>query len=66
MKRKARTSTLAVVGLVVLAAAAFYLLTGGKNAGVVHADTGITTQKAANAAGARVLPSDPKLKVEPK
>jgi hypothetical protein len=46
--------------------AASYLLIGKKDSGAVHADSEVTTDQAAAQAGARVLPSDPKLKVEPK
>jgi hypothetical protein len=45
---------------------AVLFLTGGKDSGAVHADTAITTEKAAAQAGATVLSADPKLKVEPK
>ena len=43
-----------------------YLLIGGKQSGAVHVDSGVTTEQAASQAGAKVLPTDAPLKVEPK
>ena len=43
-----------------------YLLIAGKHSGPVHADSGVTTEQAASQAGAKVLPTDAPLKVEPK
>jgi hypothetical protein len=64
-KRKAHWliagGTLIMAGLV-----AGYLPIGGKDSNSVHADSGVTTEQAAAQAGAKVLPTDPKLKVEPK
>ena len=64
-KRKARwliaSGTAAMAWLV-----AGYLLIGGRNSGAVRADSGVTTEQAAAKAGARVLPTLSKLKVEPK
>jgi hypothetical protein len=42
-----------------------YLLIGGKNSGA-PADSGVTTEQAAAQVGAKVLPTDPPLKLEPK
>jgi hypothetical protein len=64
--RNRRNGWLAGVGSFVLALIAGLYLTGRKESGAVHADTAITTEKAAAQAGAKVLPTDPKLKVEPK
>jgi len=47
-----------------IAALCFFLL--GNEAANVRADRGVTTQTAAAAAGAKVLPTDPKLRIEPK
>jgi hypothetical protein len=54
---------MAAVALVV--GVALYCV-GGKNSQTAQAGSGATTETAAAAAGARVLPTDPKLKVEPK
>ncbi|WP_291692169.1 hypothetical protein [Bradyrhizobium sp.] len=48
-----------------IAAAALYLLPIAKDSSV-RADAGVTTKRTAEAAGATVLPTDPKLKIEPK
>ena len=67
MKRKTnKFSAISVVAMALLAVIVGYLLIGGKDSGAVHADSGVTTEKAAASAGAKVLPTDPKLKVEPK
>lgn len=63
-KRKERWST--VSGILLLFVALGYLLVGGKDSGVVHADAGVTTEQAAAQAGAKILPTDPKLQIEPK
>jgi hypothetical protein len=65
VKRKAQKSWLAVATMVLLGSLVGYLLIGSKDSGTVHADYGATTETAA-AAGARVLPTEPKLKIEPK
>lgn len=51
-----------LIGAIVLG----YFMIGGKDSGAVHADSGVTTEQAAALAGAQVLPTDPKLKIEPK
>ncbi|MCP3398944.1 MULTISPECIES: hypothetical protein [unclassified Bradyrhizobium] len=67
MRKKRNSRFLIASGTVIAASlAASYLLIGKKNSGAVHADSEVTTDQAAAQAGARVLPSDPKLKVEPK
>ena len=43
-----------------------YPLIGGKNSGSVHVNSGVSTEQAAADVGAKVLPTDPKLKIEPK
>lgn len=65
-KRMARKSLVTLAAIVALGAAAGLFLIGGRDSGAVHADSGGTTETAAAAAGARVQPTDPKLKVEPK
>jgi hypothetical protein len=52
--------------LLVVAIVLGYLLIGRKDSGAVHADAGVTTEQAAAQAGAKVLPTDPGLSVEPK
>jgi hypothetical protein len=49
--------TIAIVAL------SFFLVV---NRGKVRADRGVTTETAAASAGAKVLPTDPKLRIEPK
>lgn len=67
MRRKINQKPLwLMLGTVVLMATIALLLNGGGDSSAVHADSGITTQTAAATAGARVLPTDPKLSVEPK
>ncbi|MGL9622366.1 hypothetical protein QRQ56_30765 [Bradyrhizobium sp. U531] len=51
-----------LIGVIVLG----YFMIGGEDSGAVHADSGITTEQAAAHAGAKVLPTDPGLKIEPK
>lgn len=63
MKRKPRKSTITLLAMAVLAAAAGYLLVGGKDSGAVRATSDVTTETAAERAGARVLPTDPELAV---
>ena len=58
--------TFSVAAIALFAAVVGYLLVGGKDSGVVHADASATTEKAASLAGAKVLPTNPKLKIEPK
>jgi hypothetical protein len=53
-------------GLLIAAILIAYHVIGGKGSGAVHADSGVTTEQAAADAGAKVFPTDPKLKVEPK
>ena len=43
-----------------------YVLVGGKDPGKVRANAGVTTEQAATEAGAKVLPTDPALKIESK
>ena len=64
-KRKATKSIIALTAIALVAGAAVYFL-GGENSQTVQADSGATTESVAAAAGARVLPTDPSLKVEPK
>jgi hypothetical protein len=59
-------STFSVVAVALVAAIASYLLIGVKDSGALHADAGVTTEKAAASVGAKVFPTDPKLKIEPK
>ena len=52
--------------LALMAGLAGYLLIGGRHADVAKADSKATTEMAAEAAGAKVVPTEPKLSVEPK
>ena len=64
-KRKSQwlsASAALLIGVIVLG----YFMIGGKDSGAVHADSGVTTEEAAAQASAKILPTDPKLKVEPK
>jgi phage-related minor tail protein len=65
-KRMARESLLALAAMLAIGTAGGLFLLGGRDSGAVHADSGVTTEAAAAAAGARVQPTDPHLKVEPK
>ncbi|MBV9561986.1 MAG: hypothetical protein JOY90_16310 [Bradyrhizobium sp.] len=58
-------SCIAAAAVALIAAAALYLLPIAKDSSV-RADAGVTTKRTAEAAGATVLPTDPKLKIEPK
>jgi hypothetical protein len=62
---KKRKATKSIIAGALLAGAALYFL-GGKHSQTVQADSGRTTEAVAATAGARVLPTDPPLKVEPK
>jgi hypothetical protein len=53
-----------VAGALVAGAALYF--PGGTHSQTVQADGGRTTEAVAATAGARVLPTDPQLKVEPK
>ena len=64
--RMARRSLLTLAAMMALGAAAGLFLIGGRGSGAVHADSGVTTETAAAAAGATVQPTDPPLRVEPK
>lgn len=65
MKKK-MAQKLALAAMLVLGAGVGIFLIGGRDSGAVHADSGVTTEAAAAAAGATVQPTDPPLKVEPK
>jgi flagellar basal body-associated protein FliL len=54
------------VAIVLLAAAAVFFMRSGKHSGQGQTDKGATTETAAAAAGARVLPTPPKSPIEPK
>jgi hypothetical protein len=62
-KRKATRSIMAITAVALVTGAALYLF-GEKNSRTAQAEGGATTETAD--AGARVLPTDPKPKVEPK
>jgi hypothetical protein len=57
--------TIAVLALLLATAAIFFMI-GGRNSGQAQADKGPTTQTVAAAAGAQVLPTPPKSRIEPK
>jgi high-affinity Fe2+/Pb2+ permease len=65
VKHKAIKSIIAMAAVALVVGVALYCV-GGKNSQTAQAGSGATTETAAAAAGARVLPTDPKLKVEPK
>lgn len=64
MKRGSE-SILALAAAALVVGALLYFL-DGNTAQTEHTDGGSVTEAVAAAAGARVLPTDPKLKVEPK
>jgi hypothetical protein len=67
MKKPGPTESATVaVATALLVGAIDYFLVGGTNNGAAQADKGETTESTAAAAGARVLPTDSELKVEPK
>lgn len=66
MRKASRKAVLTLAALLALGAAVGYAMIGGKNTGAVHADSYTRTETAAAAAGAKILPTDPPLKVEPK
>jgi hypothetical protein len=65
-KRSTAQSIMVAIATAIVVGAIGYFLVGGTNNGAAQADKGVTTEATAAAAGARVLPTDPKLKVEPK
>jgi len=54
------------VALLVLAGVAGYIFVGGQHTDVAKAESRTTTEAAAEAAGAKITPTQPKLSVEPK
>ncbi|WP_426611166.1 hypothetical protein [Bradyrhizobium sp. McL0616] len=66
MKRKSRQSVLTAVRMALLSTMVGYLMFDTKDSGAVHANPGAMNEKAAASVGARVLPTAPLLKVEPK
>ena len=64
--RKNVKSVLAFWTTALLAGALGWFVLAGKDVEPSEADGGKTTEAVAAAAGARVLPTDPKLNVEPK
>ena len=65
MNSKATTSIMAMIAIALAVGAALYFL-DGKNSQTQPVDSGSTTEATAAAAGARVLQTDPPLKVQPK
>jgi hypothetical protein len=63
--RKSLKSLLALCAMALLSGAIFYFLVVRNDSDRVEGDSG-KTEAIAAAAGARVLPTDPKLKIEPK
>lgn len=57
---------LLMAGGAVTAAAVCFFLVGARDFQQAHADRSVTTEAAAAAAGARVTPTEEKLRVEPK
>jgi hypothetical protein len=64
--RKNFKSVLAFCAMALLAGALGYFMLAGKDSDTAEADGGKTTEAVAAAAGAQVLPTDPKLQIEPK
>ena len=62
----ASRSTLGLGASRLLAGAIGYFLLAPKRSDAAEADSGKTTEAVAAAAGAQILPTDPKLKIEPK
>jgi hypothetical protein len=57
---------LAMAAVVLAAAIGLFWLVGGKKPSQARADTAATTETAAASAGAKVTPTEPKLRIEPK
>jgi hypothetical protein len=57
---------LASAAIVLAAAIGHFWLIGGKKPGPARADMGTTTETAVVSAGAKVTPTEPKLRIEPK
>ena len=66
MRKPNASKSLMAAGALALGIAAICFFLLGNEAANVRADRGATTKTAAAAAGAKVLPSDPKLRIEPK
>jgi hypothetical protein len=64
-KTNASKSLLVAIAMVLLAGAIGFFLIGGKESVHARADKGVTTETRA-AAAAQVIPTEPKLRVEPK
>jgi hypothetical protein len=56
----------ASAAVVLAAAIGVFWLVGGKKPGHYQVDTGATTERAAASAGAKVTPTAPRLRIEPK
>jgi hypothetical protein len=63
---KASRSILGLGAMALIAGGIGYFLLALKGSDTAQADSGKTTEAVAAAAGAQVLPTDPKLKIEPK
>ena len=67
MRETNASKSLLVAGITTLVVAGLcFFLVGGREANQAKADKGTTTERAAEAAGAEVTPTEPKLRVEPK
>jgi hypothetical protein len=64
-KANASRSLIAICAASIVAILCWFLL-GSQDANQAQANKGVTTESAATAAGANVLPTDPKLRIEPK
>jgi hypothetical protein len=66
LRRSFFEATVAFVLLALMAGVAGYILIGGRHADAAKAESRTTTESAAEAAGARITTTPPKLSVEPK
>jgi hypothetical protein len=66
IRRSFSEAMLSFVLRALMAGVAGYILIGGRHADAAKAESRTTTESAAEAAGARTTPTQPKLSVEPK
>ena len=66
VRKRSVAQSFLVVAMALLGCVLGFFLIGRKEQTVVRADPGVTTETAAVAAGARVTPTEPKLRIEPK
>ncbi|MBP1294254.1 hypothetical protein [Bradyrhizobium elkanii] len=66
MMRASNRKFLLLAGAAAVTTAVGFFIAGGRDSQKAHADRDLTTETAAAAAGAQVIPTEPKLRIEPK